>query len=214
MKKMLKSLFFILIWLPLAVSGAEIDCSFVDDKGKPVVDAVVYALPGGGQTFAAPDDKIVELEQINKEFKPYVTVVQRGAKLSFPNRDSVAHHVYSFSEAKKFELPLYSGVSDPIVFEKSGVITLGCNIHDWMKAYIVVVDTPFFAKSDIEGRAKLSNLPNGSWNLEVWHPRLKGEVLKRQAIIIDQAVLQEKFSLSLRREWKKPRGSAGEGLGY
>lgn len=213
MKNLLISLFYILFSLPLIVAGADIDCLFVDDKGKPVVDAVVYALPVGSQTVPAPDDMVVELEQINKEFKPYVTIVQRGAKLSFPNRDSVAHHVYSFSEAKKFELPLYSGVSDPIVFEKAGVVTLGCNIHDWMKAYIVVVDTPFFVKSDSEGKAKLINLPDGQWNLEVWHPRLKGEVLKRQ-VTIDQAVLSEKFPLSLRREWKKPKGSAGEGLGY
>jgi hypothetical protein len=98
-----------------------------------------------------------------------VSVVQTGASVSFPNRDKVKHHVYSFSPAKTFELKLYSGVpSTPVVFDKAGTVVLGCNIHDQMLAFIRVVDTPYFALSDSSGKATI-NVPNGAHTLYVWH---------------------------------------------
>lgn len=213
MRLMIKSLLLTFL-LPLAVSAADLEARFVDEKGKPVVDAVISAYPLASQTLPAPSSAVLELEQINKEFKPHVTVVQLGGKVSFPNRDGVAHHVYSFSEAKKFELPLYTGLPEPMVFDRAGVVTLGCNIHDWMKGYILVVDTPFFALSNAEGRARLAGLPEGPWRLEVWHPRLKGDLINREVQLTDKAGPEESFSLSLRREWKKRRGTTGEGPGY
>ena len=81
-----------------------------------------------------------------------VTVVQAGTKVVFPNRDTVQHHVYSLSKPKKFELPLYNpGQKESLVFESAGLVTLGCNIHDWMIAYLLVVPTPWFAKTDEQG---------------------------------------------------------------
>jgi hypothetical protein len=99
-----------------------------------------------------------------------------GTTVIFPNSDNIRHHVYSFSPAKKFELPLYSGLpAEPVVFDKVGFITLGCNIHDWMIAYVAVVPTPYFQVTRQDGRAVLKDLPAGRYTVQVWHPALKGQ---------------------------------------
>jgi plastocyanin len=145
-----------------------------DDKGGPVSDAVVYAAAAGAAS-AAPKKRAV-VDQRDKQFVPYVTAVQAGTAVIFPNSDNIRHHVYSFSPAKKFELPLYSGVpAEPVVFDKVGFITLGCNIHDWMIAYVAVLPTPYFQVTRQDGRAVLKDLPAGQYTVQVWHPALKGQ---------------------------------------
>lgn len=113
-----------------------------------------------------------EMEQEGRQFKPYILATQVGVPVYFPNRDPIAHHVYSFSQTKTFELPLYrEELPEPITFQKPGIVPLGCNIHDWMLGYIVVVDTPFYTQmSDTE--AVLENLPPGDYEISVWHPTL------------------------------------------
>lgn len=141
-----------------------------DVAGKPVADAVIYAMPMG----VAPDAraKTVAVEQIEREFVPYVTVIQTGTTVTFPNRDPILHHVYSFSPPKSFEIKLYSGKSPvAVLFDKPGVVTLGCNIHDWMIGYIFVVSTPYFGKTDAKGMTRLRDMPPGSFQLQVWHPQ-------------------------------------------
>jgi plastocyanin len=143
-----------------------------DDKGGPGSDAVAYAV---GAASAAPKKHAV-VDQRDKQFIPYVTAVQVGTAVSFPNSDNIRHHVYSFSPAKKFELPLYSGVpAEPVVFDKVGFVTLGCNIHDWMIAYVAVLPTPYFQVTRQDGRAMLKDLPAGQYTVQVWHPALKGQ---------------------------------------
>jgi plastocyanin len=145
-----------------------------DDKDRPVSDAVAYVAAGGAAS-AAPKKQAV-VDQRDKQFVPYVTAVQVGTAVSFPNSDNIRHHVYSFSPAKKFELPLYSGVpAEPVVFDKVGFITLGCNIHDWMIAYIAVLPTPNFQVTRQDGRAVLKDLPAGQHTVQVWHPAMKGQ---------------------------------------
>jgi plastocyanin len=145
-----------------------------DDKGGPVSDAVVYAAAAGAAS-AAPKKRAV-VDQRDKQFVPYVTAVQVGTAAIFPNSDNIRHHVYSFSPAKKFELPLYSGIpAEPVVFDKVGFITLGCNIHDWMIAYVAVLPTPYFQVTRQDGRAVLKDLPTGQYTVQVWHPALKGQ---------------------------------------
>ena len=145
-----------------------------DDKGGPVSDAVVYAAAAGAAS-AAPKKRAV-VDQRDKQFVPYLTAVQVGTAVIFPNSDNIRHHVYSFSPAKKFELPLYSGIpAEPVVFDKVGFITLGCNIHDWMIAYIAVLPTPYFQVTRQDGRAALKDLPAGQYTVQVWHPALKGQ---------------------------------------
>ena len=110
--------------------------------------------------------------QSNAQFTPFVAIAQRGAEVEFPNRDKFAHHVYSFSEAMSFELALFSGSETrQLVFEKPGIISIGCNIHDWMFGYIAVVDTPYYAFLDND-KAKFQNVVSGEYDVVVWHPSM------------------------------------------
>lgn len=142
--------------------------------GEPVEDAAVVAEPVSG---AVPRHRgMATIEQRDREFVPYVTIIQTGTTVEFPNRDPVKHHVYSFSPAKRFEIKLYAGKSArPVTFDKPGEVALGCNIHDWMEAYVLVVDSPYFAKTGSNGKALIRNVPAGHYRLRVWHPRQKAE---------------------------------------
>ena len=99
-----------------------------------------------------------------------------GTAVTFPNRDNIRHHVYSFSPAKRFELPLYSGTpAAPVVFDKPGAVVLGCNIHDWMLGYVYVLPTPYFARTGEDGKGRIGDVPAGAYEARVWHPRLRAE---------------------------------------
>jgi plastocyanin len=153
--------------------AAEIDAMVVDQQGRPVADAVVVAVPADPNVRlpAKPRDGVVD--QIDKQFVPKVQVVAVGTAVTFPNNDHVRHQVYSFSPAKRFELPLYAGVpAKPILFEKPGVVVLGCNIHDWMIGYIYVSESPWFAKTHADGSAALTHLPPRGYIVRVWHPQI------------------------------------------
>jgi len=159
-----------------AAGAATLDVDVRDASGKPVADAAIYAMPSSGPTEAKPG-KAVEIQQIDREFVPYLTVVQTGTKATFPNRDPILHHVYSFSPAKSFEMKLYRGRSpSEVVFDKPGVVTLGCNIHDWMIGYVLIVSTSHFGTTDATGSAHLRDLPAGSYEVQAWHPRLRDAV--------------------------------------
>lgn len=137
--------------------------------GRPLQDAVVYVVVDAPRSTPAP---VASVQQVGRRFEPTVTVVQSGTPVSFPNNDTVRHHVYSFSPAKRFEIKLYTGTpTQPIVFDKPGVVTLGCNIHDRMLAWIVVVDSPYYAKTDATGSAVLG-VSAGRHRLRIWHPDL------------------------------------------
>ena len=111
--------------------AASIEVAVVDGAGKPVAEVAVWALVPGSPSEAR--GVRAQIEQLDREFLPYLTVIQQGTTVTFPNRDPILHHVYSFSPAKPFEIKLYTGRSpSEIVFDKAGVVTLGCNIHDWM----------------------------------------------------------------------------------
>ena len=152
------------------VSAEVLNVTVTDSSGNPVNNAVVSAY--SRNTVSHPpsvSDKTVIIDQVDKKFVNHVTPVQVGTAISFPNHDQIRHHVYSFSPVKTFEIPLYKGLpADPIVFQQEGVVTLGCNIHDWMSAYIVVIDSPFFATTDEQGHASLT-LPVGDYELRFWH---------------------------------------------
>ena len=143
-----------------------------DAQGKPVADAVVVAVPvdGSMRLPTKPHDNVVD--QVDKQFSPKVQAVLVGTPVTFPNNDNVRHQVYSFSPAKRFELPLYAGVpAQPVVFDKPGVVVLGCNIHDWMVGYVYVSESPYFAKTGNDGKALLADLPPRAYVVRVWHPQ-------------------------------------------
>ncbi|MFA6956237.1 MAG: methylamine utilization protein [Thermoanaerobaculia bacterium] len=158
---------------PVTASAATLVATVRDARGALVDDAVVYAVPVGRKV--PQPSKPAVMDQKNRQFLPRLLVIQTGTAVSFPNSDNVRHQVYSFSPAKKFQLPLYEGTpAQPVVFDRAGVVTLGCNIHDRMSARIVVVDTPHFAIA-AKGRAELGELAPGSYEVRVWYPGAREE---------------------------------------
>jgi len=149
--------------------AGNVSVKVTDANGQPLADAAVYLEATGKQTLPKAVLK-ADIEQKARTFAPLVTVVQVGSEVSFPNNDTVRHHVYSFSMPKVFELKLYSGVPGvPVVFDKPGTVVVGCNIHDRMVAYIHVVDTPYFARTDAAGMARIENVVAGKFTLKSWH---------------------------------------------
>lgn len=149
--------------------AATLQVKVVDQSGAAVGDAVVWAIPNGDPVPPTTTGTAM-IDQIKRKFVPLISVVQTGTSVTFPNKDDIEHDVYSFSDAKRFDLHLYHGThAKPVVFDKSGLVVMGCNIHDQMLAYLMVVDTPYFAKTDTSGAAQLSKVPQGGYTLTVWH---------------------------------------------
>ncbi|HZQ62408.1 MAG TPA: methylamine utilization protein [Casimicrobiaceae bacterium] len=202
---------------PARAQSSEIVVSVTDQSGLPVTDAVVVAMPTDGKVTlpAKPREEIVD--QIDKEFSPRVKPVVVGTPIRFPNHDNVRHHVYSFSGAKRFELPLYAGVpAQPVVFDKAGVVVLGCNIHDWMVGYIYVSDSPYFAKTGHDGKAVISGLPAQAFVVRTWHPLMDGgEEATRKSVDLSRTRRGElAVALKLNPEVKVRRAPVGGHAGH
>ena len=175
-----------------SLAAATIEAVVQDGRGGAVRDAIVYAIPEARPV--APPRRGAVMEQKNRAFIPHVLAVQTGTAVRFPNLDDVQHHVYSFSPAKPFQLPLYKGSPpNPVVFDKAGVVTLGCNIHDQMSAFIVVVDTPYFEKTAANGRAVLRDLEPGRYAVHVWAPE-RGELPQRTVTVTGDERVDVTFS--------------------
>jgi plastocyanin len=155
-----------------AAQAAHLQVQVQGAAGQPLADAVLLLEPQGARPLLKPAAD-VEIAQKGRKFVPTVTVVPVGTKVQFPNQDTVRHHVYSFSPAKKFELKLYVGrPENPVEFDRAGVVVLGCNIHDTMVGWVIVSDTPWYARTPATGRATLADVPPGAYVLRSWHPDL------------------------------------------
>ncbi len=140
--------------------------------GKPLTGAVVTIEAEAPSLPAAPPVRAI-MDQVNLAFVPDVLVIPLHSTVQFPNSDAVGHQVYSFSSARRFQLPLYRGKPyPPVQFDQPGVVTLGCNIHDNMIAYVVVTTAPFVGRTDPRGEWQAANVPNGKYRVRVWHPLL------------------------------------------
>jgi plastocyanin len=202
-----------LAWSFAGATAGELAVTVRTTKGEPVADAVVSLIPLDAAVPPPEPSANGVITQQNQEYIPYVTVVQAGAKVVFPNKDSVQHHVYSLSKAKKFELPLYNpGQAESIVFDVPGVVTLGCNIHDWMLAYLVVVPTPYFARTDALGAGRII-APPGRYRLELWHPRLAAAISEELSLAGEAATPRE-FTLGLKPDRRIRRGPDSKSGGY
>jgi plastocyanin len=185
-----------------ATRAASIEVQVRDAAGNPLGDSAIYAVPASGGTEAR--NGRAAIEQVDREFVPYVTVIQVGTTVTFPNRDPILHHVYSFSPAKPFEIKLYTGKSpSEVVFDKSGVVTLGCNIHDWMVGYVVIVPTPHFGKTDATGNVRLRDLPAGAYEVRAWHPQQRAAA-QAQSLVLD-ATGTARTSFEIDSPARKPR---------
>ena len=177
--------------LPLCALAGAIEVRVQDANGQPLPDAVVF-LESAAARAAVKPAPAAEIAQVQRSFDPAVTVVTVGTAVSFPNRDTVRHHVYSFSPMKKFEIKLYVGTpAAPVVFDQPGIAVLGCNIHDQMTAWVLVVATPFYGKTGVDGVVKLANVPSGNYRLRSWHASLPvGAPAADQALVVDALAQQ------------------------
>ena len=160
----------LLIALPLAAATLDVNLTYAD--GTAVPNAVVYAVP----SRALPTPRIVaSIDQVNRTFVPHVLPVRAGTWVEFPNSDNVLHQVYSISPTKRFQLPLYVGKPGrPIQFETPGVVAIGCNVHEQMSGFIVVVPTPYFG-TVADGRLTMTGLGADDYTVRVWYEGMRKE---------------------------------------
>lgn len=151
----------------------------VSDGHSAARSAVVYLT---GTVVSPPPLSNAQVDQRDKMFSPHVSVVTRGTTVHFPNDDTLFHNVFAYFQAKKFDLGMYPrGVSKKVTFDKTGLVVILCNVHSSMSAYIMVVDTPYYAVSDTSGHFHLPNVPSGTYMLHGWHE--SGAVLNQTVTV-------------------------------
>lgn len=177
--EMRKIIWLVALLAPLAAFAATatgLNVRIVDQHGAPVPDAVVTVLPRDAARAHAPTPRpeVKIIDQKNLMFMPYIEVFRPGDSVVFRNSDDTRHHVYSFSPVKAFEFVLKPGESSaPLPLDKSGVVAVGCNIHDRMIAYLYISDAPWIAHSGVDGKVSFDALPAGAYEVRVWQPRLR-----------------------------------------
>lgn len=182
---LVRPLIYALALSPLAAAAVPVTVQLHGPNGQPLAGAAV-AIEVKGRTGKTTTAK-AEMGQRDRQFTPQLLIVQTGTSVSFPNFDTVRHHVYSISPIKVIDIKLYSGTpAEPVVFDKPGVAALGCNIHDRMTANIVVVDTPLFARTDAKGQATF-DLPPGEHAVKAWHAGQKSQTLQSLKIDVPAA---------------------------
>lgn len=186
-------------WLPLAAHAATVEVAVQDGSGRPLPQAVVFLESPAAAAQVRPL-KGIEMAQSQRHFVPDVLLVTRGTSVQFPNRDEVRHHVYSFSPAKRFELKLYIGQpANPVLFDMAGVVVLGCNIHDEMVGWVLVLDTPYYGQTDAAGRLVLKDVPPGTYQLRTWHTAMPvGAPPATAALTVGRDSTQARAQLSVR----------------
>ena len=200
---------------PCARSEGVVRILARDAKSAPVADAVAWLTPiESAQAPLLPPAEPIVITQEGEEFSPAVTPVVAGTRIVFTNRDKIQHHVYSLSKTKRFEVPLFGSESKPsVLFDQPGIIALGCNIHDWMSAHVVVLATPYFAKTPADGAVTISALPPGKYRLEIWHPRLASDTRRELTIAAGEAPVQT-ISVVLKPARRIPRNPDAAGGSY
>jgi plastocyanin len=173
------------VWMCAAAWATDLQVLVTQMDGRPLRGAVVtvHAL-GAGAAVAAPIE--ASMDQVDLAFAPDVLVVPVGSRVSFPNTDKVSHEVYSFSPAHRFKLGLYRGTAHPPeLFATPGLVTLGCNIHDSMLAYILVTDGAYYGRTGADGVWMQNEMLRGPYRIDVWSPRLQepGQALHQQIIV-------------------------------
>ena len=140
-------------------------------NARPLAGAVVTIESDAANAAVTTAPVAAIMDQVDLTFVPDVLVIPVHSTVQFPNSDAISHQVYSFSGARSFQLPLYRGKPyPPVVFDQPGVVTLGCNIHDNMVAYIVVTRAAHFGRTNAEGQWTANRVPAGRYRVRVWHP--------------------------------------------
>lgn len=183
-----------------AAPGNSLRMQVVDQQGLPLRDAVVELRPTRVQPGLISFPWRMAMAQKDQQFVPGTLIVARGSTVAFPNLDQVRHSIYSFSKPARFNIDLYGrDQTRKQGFPVAGTVALGCNIHDQMRGYIRVVDTPYSGKTDGNGYVTLAALPTGAARLTVWHPRLRapgGE--SHEAVALTGGATSRKMAVRLR----------------
>ena len=189
------------------LQAAQLQVVVQDAAGAPLENAVLWISPGPAPASSASAPLMALMDQQQRAFVPYVLAVQRGTTVSFPNSDPINHHVYSFSPAKRFELRLHhqGQAAQNVTFDQAGLVTLGCNVHDWMLGFIFVVDSPWFSQTDALGHARLQYQPGPAQQLNLWHPQIADAEANLSRTLPTQGMARINLSLPLKRD---PRPTA------
>lgn len=166
-------------------NAVDVTVQVKNQHGQYAEYAVVSLTPLAEDYVSTNTDRTAVMDQIDRQYDPFVLIVQQGTEVNFPNWDDIKHQVYSFSAVKRFELKLYSGKDvSPVIFNKPGAVALGCNIHDWMLGYIYVAETEYFSLTDETGLAVIADVPAGEYRISFWHPGLRGDASQHDANIV------------------------------
>lgn len=168
--------------LPALAAAEPLPVRVLGPDGAGVAGMVVYLEPRGAvdpSPPASPAGPVLEIAQQDRRFVPYVGVIRRGEAVRFTNHDDITHHVYSFNGPARFSFHIRPGEENRLAdFDTAGIIAMGCNVHDWMSGYLLVLDTPYHARTGAEGMARLE-APAGDYRLTAWHPQLQEQALER-----------------------------------
>ncbi|WP_249331627.1 methylamine utilization protein [Pseudoalteromonas rubra] len=174
-----------------------------DQHGAPLPDAVVEVI---APLRAGSVQQVAVMDQIDKQFQPRLLTIMQGQAVSFPNSDDIRHHVYSFSDTKRFELKLYAGTPiQPIRFEQSGVVVLGCNIHDSMVGYIYVSKSKDVLTTDQQGTVQI---PAYAQQVAIWHALQIQDIDTRRIVAVTE--LQQSGSVIVETQAPAPRNTFSE----
>lgn len=202
-----------------AATAQEVILRLIDANGEAVQDAVMELLSDSAAASTLTGMHEAQIDQLDKEFVPTVTTLVVGGSASFPNSDDILHHVYSFSTAKTFDTPLFGSDVDSQyreMFDVPGVVEIGCNIHDWMLAYIYVGESDLMAISNDLGVAQLTNIPPGQYRLRVWHSRLDApqNSIEQEIFIEAGRVAELELTLELARDRRVRRAPSANRKRY
>jgi hypothetical protein len=146
-----------------------------NSNGKALADIVVYLEPLDGQILKKSHEEVI-IGQFGQSFSPYLSVSQVNSKVNFVNKDDITHHIYSADSDNKFSFKIRAGKTNSSAkFDHPSEVAMGCNIHDWMSGYLLVVDTPYFNKTDDHGQVSFTIEKQGNYKVIVWHPQMQAE---------------------------------------
>ena len=163
---------FFVYFISLSADAVSVKVQVKDPTDQVLENMVVYLEPLDGQQLSKTE-KSIDIDQENKAFTPYISVIQTGNQVHFNNQDDITHHIYSVTGSHKFSITIRAGekMLKPD-FTQTGEIAMGCNIHDWMSGYLLVLDTPYFDKTNASGQAMMEVNEGGKYQLTVWHPQM------------------------------------------
>ena len=176
------------------VSAHSFSVKVVSSDGIHLRDMVVYATWLDGSKDRVSKQSTIDIRQKDKGFDPYIGIVEAGTAITFSNLDDITHHIYSVTGQNRFSYTLKKGeITKEMSVQEPGIIAMGCNIHDWMSGYLLVIDTPYFVMTNEQGLAVLNLNESGKYRVVVWHPQMK-ERQSRVVSLPQQKELQIKLT--------------------